>query len=68
MNYKCFVNGVELKTSETLELFVEEEKIELLSGKSEGSISFYIKPNPLWKRQQETGIPRRVHLSYLCNL
>ncbi len=68
MNYKCFINGVELKTSESFELSTEEEKIELPSGMSEGSISFDIKPNPLWKRQQETGIPRRVHLSFLCNL
>lgn len=68
MNYKCFINGVELKTSDSFELSTEEEKIELPYGKSEGSISFDIKPNPLWKRQQETGIPKRVHLSFLCNL
>lgn len=40
MNYKVFINGVELKASESFELSAEEKKIELPSGKSEGCKHF----------------------------
>ena len=68
MNGKIFFNGMEIKRADEIELPEENKKIDFPPLQKEFSLSMKIKPNPLWKRQQETGIPRRVHLSFLCNL
>ena len=73
-NYKCFVNGHELKVNRDVKLIIpsvdlkSKDIFELERRTVQGSLDVEIELNPLWKRQQETGIPKRVHLSYLCNL
>ena len=73
-NYECFVNGHKLKVNRDAQLIIpsvdlkSEDIFELERRTVQGSLDVEIELNPLWKRQQETGIPKRVHLSYLCNL
>ena len=73
-NYECFVNGHKLKVNRNAQLIISsvhlksEDIFELEQRTVQGSLDVEIGLNPLWKRQQETGIPKRVHLSYLCNL
>ena len=68
--YECFINGQKIVISNNFDVVPNDWKVkDILKNKPvEGSLDFDIKLNPLWKRQQETGIPKRVHLSYLCNL
>ena len=68
MNGKLWLDGMEVKRSDTFELPEEYQKVDFPPLQKEFNLSMKVKPNPLWKRQQETGVPRRVHLSFLCNL
>lgn len=72
MNGKLLWNGVEVNIGEIKradDFVIPEERIKdnFVPRKCEGSLTFKMPLNPLWKRQQETGVPKRVHLSYLCN-
>ena len=68
MNGKLLLDGMEVKRSDTFELPEENKKVDFPPLQKEFNLSMKVKVNPLWKRQQETGVPRRVHLSFLCNL
>lgn len=68
MNGKLWLDGMEVKLCDTFELPEEYKKVDFPPLQKEFNLSMKIKVNPLWKRQQETGVPRMVHLSFLCNL
>lgn len=68
--YECFINGQKIVVSNNLDIIPKDWKVEdVIENKPiEGSLSFDIEPNPLWKHQQKTGKPSRVHISFLANL
>ena len=68
--YEWYVNGQRIVVSNNLDAVPKKWDVEdVLKHKPvEGSLDFDIELNPLWKRQRKTGIPKSVHLSFLCNL
>ena len=72
MNGKLLWNGTEVNLGDIkiTEFTVPEEykNMELTRHDCSGSLEMKIPLNPLYKRQQETGIPRRVKISFLANL
>ena len=68
--YECFVNGQKIVISNNLDIVPKDWKVEdaIAQKPVEGSLDFDINLNPLYKHQQETGKPSRVHISFLANL
>lgn len=63
---KVFVDGVEVKRSDKLELPDEYKSMEVPEDKGSFSISITcpFEPNWLWKIKQKTGHPNNVEVSW----
>lgn len=65
MEGKLYLNGVEVKRTESFEITNDCMEINFSisnEDKSKGELNISLEPNWLWKRKLSTGIPKNIYI------